>query len=77
MRLIIKSGANCRCKNLPTSDKVTALIPDKYINASRCNLVLIICKASRKRLQMHTINIIYAIYMPLYYILLFLYSDPG
>jgi hypothetical protein len=77
MHLIIKSGANRRRKNLPTSNKVIALIPDKYINASYYNLVLIICKASYKRLQMRIINVIYAIYMPLYYILLFLYSNPG
>jgi hypothetical protein len=77
MRLIIKSGANRRYKNLLTSDKVIALIPDKYINASCYNLVLIVCEASYKRLQMHIINVIHAIYIPLHYILLFLYSDPG
>jgi hypothetical protein len=77
MRLIIKSSANYRYKNLLTSDKVIALIPDKYINTSYYDLVLIIYKASYKRLQMHIINVIYAIYILLYYILLFLYSDPG
>jgi hypothetical protein len=75
MRLIIESGANCYYKNLLTSNKVIALILDKYINASYCDLVLIIYKRGYKRLQIYIINIIYIIYMPLYYILLFLYSN--
>jgi hypothetical protein len=50
MRLIIESGANCRYKNLPTSNKVIAFILDKYINASRYDLVLIICERGYKRL---------------------------
>jgi hypothetical protein len=77
MRLIIKSGANCYYKNLLTSNEVIALIPDKYINASYYDLMLIVYEASYKRLQIHIINIIYIIYMLLHYILLFLYSDPG
>ena len=77
MRLIIKSSANRFYKNLLTSDKVIALIPNEYINASCYNLVLIIYKASYKHLQIYIINVIYAIYMPLHYVLLFLYSDPG
>jgi hypothetical protein len=77
MRLIIESGANRRRENLLTSNKVTAIILDKYINASCCNLIFIIYKASYDYLQIYIINVIHAIYMPLYYILLFLYSDPG
>jgi hypothetical protein len=50
MRLILESGANCRYKNLLTSNKVIAFILNKYINTSRRDLVLIVCKASRERL---------------------------
>jgi hypothetical protein len=50
MRLIIESGANRYYKNLPTSNKVTALILDEYINASRRDLVLIVYKGGRERL---------------------------
>jgi hypothetical protein len=75
MRLIIKSSANCHYKNFLTSNKVTAIILDEYINASRRDLILTIREASRKRLQIRIINVIHAIYMPLHYVLLFLYSD--
>jgi hypothetical protein len=77
MRLILKSGANCYYKNLLTSNKVIAFIPDKYINASCYNLVLIVREVSYKRPQMRIVNVIHVAYMPLYYILLFLYSNLG
>ena len=77
MRLIIELSANRRYKNLLTSNKVTAIILDEYINASRYNLVLIVREAGRERPQMRIVNVIHVAYMPLYYVLLFLYSDPG
>jgi hypothetical protein len=77
MRLILESGADRHRENLPTSNEVTVLIPDEYTDASCRNLVLTVCKAGRKRPQMHTVNVIYAAYIPLYYVLLFPYGDPG
>jgi hypothetical protein len=50
MRLIIESGANCRYKNLLISNKVIVIILDEYINASHCNLILIVYKAGRDHL---------------------------
>jgi hypothetical protein len=77
IRLILESGTDCYYKNLSTSNEVTVLIPDEYTDASHCNLVLTVRKAGYKYLQIYTVNIIYIVYIPLYYILLFLYSDPG
>jgi hypothetical protein len=77
MRLILESGANRRYKNLLTSNKVIALILDEYINVSRRDLMLIVREASRERPQMRIVNVTHVAYMPLYYILLFLYSNPG
>jgi hypothetical protein len=77
MRLIIESGANRRRQNLPTSNKVTALILDEYIDASRRDLVLIVREGGRERPQIHIVNITHVAYMPLYYVLLFLYSNPS
>jgi hypothetical protein len=77
MRLILELSVNRRCENLLTSNKVIALILNKYINASRRDLVLIVREASYKRPQMRIVNVTHVAYMPLYYILLFLYSDPG
>jgi ribosomal protein S12 len=77
MRLILESGANCCYENLLTSNKVIALIPNEYTNVSRRDLVLIVREASRERPQMRIVNVTHVAYMPLYYILLFLYSNPG
>jgi hypothetical protein len=77
MRLILESGANCRYKNLLTSNKVTALILDKYMDASRRDLVLIVREAGRERPQMRIVNVTHVAYMPLHYVLLFPYGDPG
>ena len=77
MRLIIKSGADRRCKNLPTSNEVTAIIPDEYTDASRRDLVLTVREASREDPYIRTVNVTYAAYMPLYYVLLFPYGDPS
>jgi hypothetical protein len=46
MHLIIKSSVNRYHKNLLTSNKVTTLILDKYIDMSRYDLILIICEVS-------------------------------
>jgi hypothetical protein len=77
MRLIIELSANCRYKNLLISNKVIAIILDEYINASCYNLILIVYKAGYKRPQIRIVNVIHATYMPLYYVLLFLYNDPS
>ncbi len=77
MRLVIESGTDYYYKNLLTSNKVTMIILDEYINASSCDLVLIVREAGYKRSQIYIINVIYATYMPLYYVLLFPHGDPG
>ena len=77
IQLIIESGANYYYKNLLINNEVIALILDEYINASRRDLVLTVCKGGREYPQIYTVNVIYIAYIPLYYILLFLYSDPS
>jgi len=41
MRLLLKEGANYYYKNLPTSNKVTIIILDKYSNLSYYNIILV------------------------------------
>jgi hypothetical protein len=77
MYLILESGTDRCYENLPTSNEVTALIPNEYTDTSRCNLVLTVRKAGCKRPQIHTVNVIYTVYIPLHYVLLFPYGDPG
>jgi hypothetical protein len=77
MRLVVKANVD-RCReNLLTGDKVTAIILDKYTAVSHRDLVLTVCKEGQDRPQLYTVNVTYAAYMPLHYMLLFLYSDPG
>jgi hypothetical protein len=77
MRLIVKLGANHHHENLLTSNEVMVIILDKYIDMSCYNLVLIVHEVGHERPQIHTINVTHAAYMPLHYILLFLYNDPS
>jgi hypothetical protein len=77
IRLILESGTDRYRENLPTSNEVTVLIPDKYTDASRHDLVLTVRKAGREYPQIRIVNITHTAYMPLYYILLFPYSNPG
>jgi hypothetical protein len=49
MRLIIELSANRYRENPLTSNKVTAIILNEYINASCRDLVLTVYEASRKR----------------------------
>jgi hypothetical protein len=77
IRLVLELGADRRYKNLPTSNEVTVLIPDEYTDTSRRNLVLTVREAGREYPQIYTVNITHTAYIPLHYILLFPYSDPG
>ena len=72
MRLILKASANQRYKNLLISNKVAIIILDKYGNTSFCDIMLIERYAPNKRLRYYYINLTYAAYMPLHYMLLFL-----
>ena len=74
MRLVIKTGANCRRENLLTSDKIAIILPDKYKEASKRDIILIICNLTCIKALLTYINITHIIYMPLYYVFLFLYS---
>ena len=77
MQLIVESGADRRRENLPTSDEVTALIPDEFTDASRRDLILAVREASQDRPQIRKVDVTHAAYMPLYYVLLFPHGDPG
>ncbi len=77
MRLVIESSTDCYYENLLTSNEVIVIILDEYIDASCCDLVLMVREAGRERLQIYIINVTYTIYMPLYYVLLFPHGDPG
>ena len=77
MQLILEAGANRYYKNLLTSDKVAVIIPDKYSNTSFRNIILIERYTPNKQPRYYYINLTHAVYIPLYYILLFPYSNTG
>ena len=77
MRLILEASANRRYKNLLISNKVAIIILDKYSNTSFRDIMLIERYAPNKRPRYYCINLMYAVYMPLHYILLFPYSDTS
>ena len=73
--LVIETRADQQRKNLPIGKEVTAIIPDKLTDRSQQDLILAVCKGRHNCLQLHQINVTYAAYMPLHYVLLFLCSD--
>ena len=77
MQLILEAGANCRRENLLTSDKVAIIIPDKYGNASFRNIMLIERYTPNKQPRYYYINPTHTAYIPLYYVLLFPYSNTS
>ena len=77
LQLVIEAGADRRRENLPTSNEVTVIIPDEFTDASRRDLVLAVREAGQDCPQLHTINVTHPAYMPLHYVLLFPYGDPG
>ena len=75
IKLIIKARANQYYKNLPTANKVTIVIFNKHESASYYNIILTNRGLPREPLQYYCISLNYTAYIPLYYILLFPYSD--
>ena len=77
MQLVVEAGADRRRENLPTSDEVTAIIPDEYTAASRRDLLLAVREGGQDRPRIRTVDVTHAAYMPLHYVLLFPRGDYG
>jgi hypothetical protein len=75
MRLIIELSVNYYYKNLLINNEIMTIILNKYTNISHYNLILIIHEVSHERPWIYIINVIYIIYILLYYVLLFLYNN--
>ena len=77
MRLILGASTNYYYKNLLISNEVAIIILDEYNNTSFCDIMLIEHYTPNKQPRYYYINLTHAVYMPLYYILLFPYSNTG
>ena len=75
MRLVVEQRANRRREKLPTSDKVTVIIPNKFTSGSRRDIILTVRDPARNGPYLIYIYVTYAAYIPLYYVLLFPYGD--
>ena len=71
MRLILEASTNRCRKNLLTSNEVAVIILDKYSNAYFRDIMLIERSAPNKPLRYYCISLAHAVYIPLYYVLLF------
>ncbi len=75
MRLLLQSGAD-RCReNLPTATELTGILPDEFADKSRRDILLAVREPGRTGPHLYQITVTHAAYMPLHYMLLFLYSE--
>ena len=78
LQLVVERGADLRRENLPTADEVSMILPEEYGSAGFRDLVL----ARRIDDDDHAnpftyINCNHASYLPLHYVLIFPYGEPG
>jgi hypothetical protein len=78
MSLVVETGADLRRENLPTTDEVSMILPDEYGRGGFRDIVL--AERLNGGVQSNGFSIInsnHASYLPLHYVLLFPYGDPG
>ena len=78
LSLIVETGADLRRENLPTANEIAIILPEEYGSKGFRDLVL----AQRSNGEaisngFSTINPNHALYLPLHYVLLFPYGEPG
>jgi hypothetical protein len=78
MRLVLEQGTDRRRYNLPTtSDELAAVITHETTEATRRDIVLTVRNLGTNERPLKRIDPTTTAYMPLYYVLLFLYRDYG
>ncbi|ELR09216.1 hypothetical protein GMDG_03790 [Pseudogymnoascus destructans 20631-21] len=77
MRQIVESGADKHRENLPTSDEIAAIIPDELGTSGPRDLVLAFHNPSPGRRYLSKVHVTHASYMPLHYVLLFVFGEYG
>ena len=78
LRLVLEHGADLRRENLPTADEVSMILPEEYGTAGFPDIVL--ARRVNGEDDANSFTIIdpnHASYLPLHYVLLFPYGEPG
>ncbi|PMD18327.1 hypothetical protein NA56DRAFT_251299 [Hyaloscypha hepaticicola] len=75
IRLVMESGADHRRENLPISNKLADILPNKFADGSNRDVLLAVRDPGRNGPQFHRVPVTHAAYMPLHYVLLFPYSE--
>lgn len=75
MKSLLELGADCNCSNLPTTNKVAIIIPDKYQQYRFCDIFLLYQSPENNNNQYHTMDSNSATYMLYHYILIFPHKD--
>jgi len=72
LRMVVERGADLRGENLPTADEVSMILPEEYGTGGFRDIVLArrVNGADLGR-DLTLINPNHALYLPLYYVLLF------
>jgi hypothetical protein len=53
MRLVLQSGADRRRENLPTTTKLAGILPNKFMDESRRDILLTVREPDHNRSQLH------------------------
>jgi hypothetical protein len=55
--------------------ELASILPDKFIDESRRDILLTVREPGRNSSQLHRVAVTHAVYIPLHYMLLFLYGE--
>ena len=78
LRLGVERGADLKRENLPTADEVSMILPEEYGSAGFRDIVLASRMNGEDRDNPFTlINPNHVSYLPLHYVFLFPYREPG
>ena len=78
LRLVVERGADRRRENLPTADEVAIILPEEYGSEDFRDIVLTRRVNGENVGNSFTlINPNHALYLPLHYVLVFLYGEQG
>jgi hypothetical protein len=77
MALVMPAGADPRRQNLPTVSEVAAVVPDVGPGISTARDIWLTLRTPEGGSSLRRLSVCHPSYLPLHYVLLFPYGDPG